>query len=310
MDTATARSAARPMVIIEPVERIVLAIIAAVFAACVVLAALNDTATIDGPAYLMLAGLSLALFAAGQFYRVSGRSPNIALALTATALIVAFSNVTSVFNHLLMPIGRPVIDPWLAGVDRAMGFNWPDFVALVGRHPVFNMVIRLAYESILPQILLLVLTLGFLGRRLFLNRLLLIFPVTALPMIGFWALFPSHGAFAVYALSPAAVAEVNPALSPDYAAGLLAMLRGGPGLITPENVKGLIGFPSYHIAMAMICTYCALGSRALFWPLVVVNILVVPGSIVHGGHHLVDLIAGMLLFMAGLWATNRILARL
>ena len=72
----------------------------------------------------------------------------------------------------------------------------------------------------------------------------------------------------------------------------MALLRDGPGYITPGRLHGsLIGFPSYHCALALILTWYALAIPRLFWPLLVVNAVVLLSTPVQGGHHLMDVLA-------------------
>jgi hypothetical protein len=74
-------------------------------------------------------------------------------------------------------------------------------------------------------------------------RFCLALALSALLCITIWSFVPSFGAFSVYALPDA---KMDLALNSAYAQELLRLLREGPGLISPHNAKGLIGFPSYH----------------------------------------------------------------
>jgi hypothetical protein len=56
-------------------------------------------------------------------------------------------------------------------------------------------------------------------------------------------------------------------------------------------VRGLIAFPSYHAVLALIVMWYARYLPRLFWPLVATNVLVLVATPIHGGHHLVDVLA-------------------
>ncbi len=67
-------------------------------------------------------------------------------------------------NYMLLTVARHPIDTDLAALDRALGFDWPAMMALASRHAGINAILRLAYISVLPQIALLVIVIGWRGR--------------------------------------------------------------------------------------------------------------------------------------------------
>ncbi|MEL6744925.1 MAG: phosphatase PAP2 family protein [Pseudomonadota bacterium] len=265
---------------------------------------------IDGAAYGVLFLLALLLGSIGQYYRYSGRGEAIGDALTCAALMILFSNSIIVFNYLLLPIERPVIDPMLMVADSWLGYSWPAAVQFGADHPWFNLTVKYAYMTTMPQITVLVVLLGLTGRRVWLHRLLVSISVTSVFLICFWALFPSHGPSAFYTLSQDLIRAVQPIVGPHYGETLKTMMAEGPKVVRPSDVEGLIAFPSYHTTLAFICAWCAFGFRPLFPAFLVLNALILPGTLIHGGHHLVDLPAGFLLFLIGALIANRVVADL
>ena len=59
------------------------------------------------------------------------------------------------------------------------------------------------------------------------------------------------------------------ALNPAYGADLVRLLRDGPGLINPVDGRGLIGFPSFHTAVALIAMWQIRDVPYLRWPLLI-----------------------------------------
>ena len=261
---------------------------------------------IDAQAYSGLFALSVFVGALGQFYRLSGRGAGIGDALTCLALMLLFSNSALVFNFLLLPLSGYPIDSYLLQFDAMFGYSWPGIVSWAGDVPWFNEVVRGAYVSVMPQLTLLILVLGFMGKKIWLHRMLILLVTTTVVLIAFWSIFPSHGPSAMFALSEDVVAKTRPLVSSEYGQRLLAMMTSGPEKVTPAHVEGLIAFPSYHTTMAFICTFAALGIRKLFPVFLIVNLLVLPGTLIHGGHHLADLFGGAILFVLGVWMAERI----
>jgi membrane-associated phospholipid phosphatase len=63
-------------------------------------------------------------------------------------------------------------------------------------------------------------------------------------------------------------------------------------LIRPDNIKGLIGFPSYHAVLALLVMYYAWGASWLRWPAIILNLLVIAATPIQVGHHAVDVLGG------------------
>lgn len=291
------------------VEMVVLRLVAGLFVLNLGLMMFRGGA-IDGMAYGVLLLLAVLLGSIGQYYRHSGRGEAIGDALTCSALMILFSNSVIVFNYLLLPVERPVIDHHLIALDTLIGYSWPAAVQFGADHPWLNVVVKYAYMTTMPQITVLVVLLGLTGRRIWLHRLLLSICVTSVLLICFWALFPSHGPSAFYSLSQNLINAVQPIVGPDYGETLKTMMADGPKVVRPSDVEGLIAFPSYHTTLAFICAWCAFGFRPLFPAFLVLNVLILPGTLIHGGHHFVDLPAGFILFLLGAIIANRVVEEL
>jgi membrane-associated phospholipid phosphatase len=104
---------------------------------------------------------------------------------------------------------------------------------------------------------------------------------------------PSFGAFSVYVLPADVSKHLVLALDGRYAQDLVNLLAHGPGHISPHDAKGLIGFPSYHAALAVIVTWYVRELPVLRWLLLGVNAFVLVATPIQGGHHVIDVVAGI-----------------
>ena len=255
---------------------------------------------LDGGAFLRLILLSACLFAGAWFYQARRPEPRLAAMLFGTGFLCAFSLGASLLNYLLLTRAGARIDLELAAIDHAIGFDWPGAMAWMAHHPRLNAVALFVYSSMLPQVALLIVVLATVERQsvyLFCAALAL----SALSCIAIWSFAPSFGAFSVYPVSPSATAL---ALDSSYARELVRLLHDGPGLISPRDTKGLIGFPSYHAVLALLVMWHARKITFLRWPALVINTGVLLSTPVQGGHHLIDVIAAfpiaaMAVFLAG-----------
>lgn len=262
---------------------------------------------VDSLAYGTLVGLVGILLAVGLAYRRSGRSEAIGAMATCAGLFIAFTAVMSLFNYLLTPNPHPLIDPWIIRMDAALGYHWPDIIAWAARHPWLNEIMRGAYVVTLPQIALLVVALGLTMRLDDLHSLMITVTVTGMGAVMFWGLFPTAGAKAFHDLSPGLLAAVHPVVDPAYGAAIIDLVQNGAPYLSPDEFRGLIGFPSFHIVLALAATYHARNMPWLFAPYLIVNLIVLPAVLVHGGHHLLDIPAGMAVFVLGILCARRML---
>ncbi len=261
---------------------------------------------VDGAAYKMILGLAALLVAVGYIYRRLERSEGIGAATTCAGLFIAFTAAASLFNYLLLPNGRPTIDHWVNGLDASLGFSWPAAVAFGATHPFLNEIMRFAYMSTLPQIALLVVLLGLRGRLADLHGLLVTVVTAALVTVAFWGLFPTTGPSAIYALPEELLAKARPLLGPEYGAYVVSVISNGAPYLSPDDFRGLIAFPSFHTVLACAAVHYSRNMRWLFPVLVLVNLAVLPAVVVHGGHYLVDIPAGIAVFLLSLAATRAV----
>ena len=245
----------------------------------------------DAEAYLGLGLLSLALFAGGSLYQYVRPDPRLAAMLFGSGFLCLFSAGASVLNYFLLTIAGPRIDAPLAAADRAMGFHWPSAMAWIAGHPLLNSVFLAVYSSMLPQVALLIIVLARKASYQSVYRFCLAVAASALICMAVWTIAPSFGAFSVYSL-PRVAAGLPLALDQDYANALVALLKDGPGYISPRDAKGLIGFPSYHAVLALLVIAYAWTIPALRWPALILNLAVLIATPFQGGHHLIDVLAG------------------
>ncbi len=256
-----------------------------------------------------LAGFSVAssLIAIGLFYRFSGRSMGISLGLIGTGIYIWFSIMMSLYNYLLLPLNRSIIDPTLVQIDAWLGFYWPDLMIWASENPIPSTILKYTYLSTALQIIILIMWHGLNARAEALYSLLMVMTVSVIIAICFWGLFPSLGTAAYFDLPADVWNKVRPVVDYKYGQDLNALVATGPEVLIPNEVRGLIAFPSYHAVLAFVAIWSSRNIKFLFPIFLVLNIMMMPATLIHGGHHLVDLPAGLLTFILALFATKIIM---
>jgi membrane-associated phospholipid phosphatase len=137
------------------------------------------------------------------------------------------------------------------------------------------------------ELIILLLLLEGLGRHEGAVELRHGFFISALATIIIGLLMPAAGPFAYYHLPVAGQTA--------YVVQFAALRDGAMRVIDLSNAQGLISFPSFHTTLAVLCAYAARTVRVIFWPVLVLNVLIIGTAPVNGGHYFVDVIAGFAL---------------
>ena len=61
---------------------------------------------------------------------------------------------------------------------------------------------------------------------------------------------------------------------------------------TRATIEGLITFPSFHTALAVVTAWAFWGTRYIAGPTLVLNLTVIASTVPVGGHYFVDVFAG------------------
>lgn len=248
---------------------------------------------LDWKGYRFVGEIAALLAGLAFFYGLVRRDERLSAMLSGTAFLIVFSATFSVLNYMLLTIAGARMDAPLAAIDRMLGFDWIAVMSVMAHHPIVNFVLECCYNSVLPQIALTVLLVGWAGQPRDVFQFCLSVAVGASVTVFFWTLFPSFGAFSFYHLPPAVASHLRLALDGKYAAELVSLLTNGPGVISPQSARGLIGFPSFHAALAVMAAFYLSRIRAVRWPVILLNAGVIVATPIQGGHHLVDVIGGL-----------------
>jgi hypothetical protein len=306
MATSTSPQTGTPVrLALRPAERLMLALIIALGVAAVALTIVLDR-QVNWPPFLVGFAATLAMIAVGAYARAAKSAPRLALCTIGIGLFMGFTACSSVFIFALFPLPNPLIDPTLMAADRLIGYSWKGFAEGLAAIPSLPWALSLLYMSSLLQVGLVIILLGSLGREVALHRFLLVGMLTLLVAVCIWYLWPSVGPNTVEPVTPALRDSIGTIASPWLAETLLSLIKVGPPVITPEIIIGVVSFPSYHIIMALMVWWYSRGTPA-FIPASIIGVGMIPATLLHGGHHVVDLVAGTVLFVACAQVTARLI---
>lgn len=284
------------------------------WAAIAVLVVAIIVAELRQPMGIAVAGLTnlllacVALGAASIFYR--RLRPNEKLAASCSGLVQAlvYSAAGSILSYLLARDGGALWDPTLSAWDSALGLDWLGYVRFVDAHSWLVLPYRLAYASLIPQIVVLILLLGFSGRLDTLRTFILAAILSGTIAIFASPFFPAVGNFAFRELHPGDFAHVWQWSQLADVRDFLAVRSGRMTVLDLRSMQGIIVFPSYHGALAAVSLWAfrKSGLRAFRWVGMLVAATTLAATPVDGGHYFMDLLAGIAIAAASIVAASRL----
>ena len=207
------------------------------------------------------------------------------------------------FNHLTMTTALPYADASLAAIDRTLHLAWVDYFAFAQKHRLLLALLEWSYTALAP-LSVAAFALSFVKRGSWAaSRFLDEFFLTAFLCTVAGPFFPAKGATTFFAnlILPLNTLEHLPG---TYAVAATETLRtGGHILLNVGNLPGLVTFPSFHTAAAVVIA-AGFWRTKLFMPVAIYCAVVIAATPIFGGHYFVDLIGGTLIAFAAIAATN------
>lgn len=226
-----------------------------------------------------------ALLIVSIFYGATARSRRLSEMSYYGALWISFSATGAVLTYLAAYMRAPLYDAQFVSLDTETGFHWLAWLDSIQQQPAIETLLTAAYHSLFLQILGSIVVFAHYERK---NRNCELFwtSSTALVITSVAAYyFPAAGAFHYFNV------DLERAVHLPH---LLALIEGTRASFSFTEMQGIVTFPSYHAAMAIILIYVHRGHRILFPLLATLNFLMLIATPINGGHYLVDIIAGSL----------------
>ncbi len=234
------------------------------------------------------------LLGAGALVVRFNSGSRVGAAACATGLFLLLSVFGAALSMLALRWGLPQADAALRAADAALGIDVPAVIASLSHWPAATEALRLVYGTSIPLLLLTIMALGLVGRQRLMWRACLMFGGTLLTICLGSGLVPAKGAFLF--LDPAAIARL-PEGAGTYAFETFDLFAAGnPTSLVLTALNGVACFPSFHTAAALILCQTGWSVRWLRPPLALWGSAVIGSTIPIGGHYVVDLVAGALVF--------------
>ncbi len=294
----------------DPLERAGWLLIAAMVCAVLAWWPFAPFAIAPMPLLTPLLGCAL-LVGLAWFYTAIRPDAKIATALAHVAQMGVFTAFGSALSYLTAANTLPLWDAALHAADLRLGLDWRAYLAFVNDRPALGAVFTLAYMSLIPQMIVLIVVLSLSGQLRAVRVMMLSAMITGLVTVLVSGLMPAMAMFVHLDLTPADFPNLDPAAAFVHQADMNALRAGTFAVLDIGKAEGIVTFPSYHAALGVVLLAAAWANRWLRWPFLVLNVLLIAATPIDGGHYFVDVIAGggvaaLVFFVVSRWgATGR-----
>lgn len=249
-----------------------------------------------------------ALSAAAIFYRRVRPIEKLSVSCVVLVQALVFSAAGAVLSYLLAREGGPLWDSTLYAWDQSLGLDWESHVRFIDAHPFLVLPFHLAYGSLIPQIIAVILALGFGGKLDQLRTFAFGAISSGIAAIIISAFVPAVSNYVRLGLTEADFQHVSPWAGYVHLKDLTALRSGTMAELSLPRMQGIITFPSYHACLATLTLWAFLKSGLgwLRWIGAAVALTTIAATPVDGGHYFVDVIAGISIAIASLVAGSRL----
>lgn len=215
--------------------------------------------------------------------------------------LAGFTCGALVFQYLSLTLVAPDVASSLVAADAWLGIHWPTIYQTVRAHAWLDAMLGAAYQSTWIQMacvpFLLVVTRNVRDYAEFVVQ----FMIGTVLVLMIATPFPAESAFVHFNVQdPGTASTVS-----DYLAFRIDHVR----TLSFAAAQGLVSFPSFHTVMAMLFAYAMRHVRRLFPIFIVLNTLMVISTPSHGGHYVVDVVAGVAVGVLAVWISRMVFAR-
>jgi PAP2 superfamily protein len=227
------------------------------------------------------------------FYTVMRPDERVARLFRAAIELFLLSFLCGSLSYAATSLNRPLWDDVFVAWDQALGFDWRHWLGVLNEHPKINLVLALAYHSMWPQLVLVIVALVTVRDYRRLDVFLLAFGLAAAITVVIAGFMPALSPLAHFAIVPADHPNIVLAVPREFEMQALALRDGSMRVIELGEAQGLVTFPSFHtvVAVLLLIGFCRV--PYLRWVSFVLNTLMLISIPIEGSHYLVDLIAGI-----------------
>jgi membrane-associated phospholipid phosphatase len=245
----------------------------------------------------------IGLLAASIFYRYRRPNPHLCAVTEAAAQMLLILLFGILLTYAAMTANFPYRDAALYAIDQALGLDRRAYLDFVNSRPMLATLAGYSYLSLLPQFALVPMVLLIANQLPHLRQWMLAFGLALIATSAISVFTPAVAAFVYLDLTPQVYANIASTVY-THVPTLEALRAGTLHSIQLDNLEGLITFPSFHTAAALMFIWALRTVPYVRWPAIVLNGALMAATPIDGAHYFIDLVGGAAVAFAALAASH------
>jgi hypothetical protein len=243
------------------------------------------------------------LVAVSCFFRRIRPASSIGFSTECCAQLTLVLSIGCALSYPLATTGFPYRDAVLHAADTWMGLDWRAYLHFFNDRPLLGALARLAYSSMLLQLLVMIVGLAAPSRLLRLQQYILASALALASTLTIFAFVPAAGTYAYLHIALSEFTNLAPITTAAQLADIEALRTGRQSVI--DGMKGLITFPSFHTVWAVLFMWGFYPIKQLRYAAIFLNLFVIASTPIQGAHYFIDLVGGAAIAVIAVCSTAR-----
>lgn len=269
--------------------------------------------TLEPVAYGVTIAIAAAFVAAAYRHRLTKAEladPKLVFSLGTIGQIILVCAIVGPLSYVAGAAHWPLQDQALLAIDRALGMDPEPIARFVNDHPWLANVLARGYGLIKIPLLAIPVVLALTARYVRLQLFVLAMSIALMVTILISAFVPAIGTYYGLQLPAAELPEINTSIYAGQLRDILALREGSLHQLALFRLSGIVSFPSFHAASAVLYMWALWPVRGLGGIAAALNLLMIAATPVIGAHYMIDVIGGVALAAASIFAAKLYLERL
>lgn len=258
---------------------------------------------------LTVAAVLVAIVARHRRLHGDRADPKLVFSLGSVAQIIIACAVVGPLSYVVGKIDWPLQDQALLAIDRAFGLHPEPIIGFVNDHPWLAERLSAGYGMIKWFLLAIPVVLALTARYVRLQLFMLAMSIALAVTIAISAFVPAIGTYYVLQMPAAHIPHVNTAIYAGQLRDILSLRDGSLHELKLFGLSGIISFPSFHAASAVLYMWALWPVRRIGGLSVGINLLMLAATPVIGAHYMIDVAGGIGVSVLSIWAAKRYLER-
>jgi membrane-associated phospholipid phosphatase len=233
--------------------------------------------------------------------------PKLIFPLGALSQLLLIATIMGPLTYVASVTNWPLQDHTLLAIDRAIGMDPAMIARYVNDHDWLGGLLVRSYTLIKIILLAIPVVLALTSRFVRLQVFVFAFSVTLIMTLLISTFTPAVGTYYGLGVDPAQFTSLDASMYSAQLRDILALRDGSLRHLELFKITGVVSFPSFHAASAVLYIWALWPVRYVGGAAVVLNVLMMASTPVIGAHYIIDVFGGVALAVIGIWLAKYVL---